>query len=191
MRDLADVLERLGFPWYLTGSEALAAYGTPRQTLDTDVVIATEASRLVEVVGALGPDRHYFAEPLRAGGRWMASLIDKELGAKVDLIVRDPDAWGRKALDRRRRWQHPSWGSVWVSSLEDLVLAKLEWSEGRSELQLRDCEMLMRMNAPVIDLAYLEQWARALGLDRLLLQVSASASGHERTVDVEGLAGAS
>ena len=33
MRDVVKALERLNLTWYLTGSEALAAYGTPRQTL--------------------------------------------------------------------------------------------------------------------------------------------------------------
>jgi hypothetical protein len=73
-----------------------------------------------------------------------------------------------EAMARRLRWAHPAWGPVWVSTLEDLVLAKLEWSEGTSELQLRDCASLLRMNAGRVDEAYLERWARALGLgDRL------------------------
>ena len=67
-----------------------------------------------------------------------------------------------------RPWEHPAWGSVWVSTLEDLILAKLEWSDGVAELQLRDCASLLRMNRDVVDEAYLDRWARTLGrVDRL------------------------
>lgn len=71
-------------------------------------------------------------------------------------------------MARRARWDHPSWGPVWVSSLEDLVLAKLGRSEGVSELQQRDCASLLRMNRDGLDVAYLERWARVLGVGDLL-----------------------
>lgn len=167
MRPVFDAFERRGWSWYLTGSEALGAYGAPRQTMDTDVVIATAPEQLIDLATALEVD-YLFADPIHAGGRWMASLIDRMATGKVDLIIRDPDAWGSAAMARRARWTHPSWGLVWVSSLEDLVLAKLEWSEGISELQLRDCASLLRLNAGRVDDAYLARWARSLGVSELL-----------------------
>ncbi len=167
MRDVIDALERLAMAWYLTGSEALAAYGSPRQTLDTDVLVDTTESGLRKLAAALGRD-YYFAEPLRVGPRLMASVVERSGAGKVDFIVRDSDSWGREAMARRRRWDHPVWGAGWVSSLEDLVLAKLEWSEGTSELQLRDCGMLLRMNSDAVDREYLARWARVLGVHDLL-----------------------
>ena len=56
--------------------------------------------------------------------------------------------------------------------IEDLVLAKLSWSAGTSELQLRDCAQLLRVNADTLDRAYLERWAARLGLADRLAQVS-------------------
>ena len=44
------------------------------------------------------------------------------------------------------------------------ALASLEWSDGVSELQLRDCASLLRLNRDRTDEAYLERWAAALGL---------------------------
>jgi hypothetical protein len=167
-------LEARGWPWYLTGSEALAAYGAPRQTLDTDVVVDAAPTQLAELAVALS-DRFLFAEPIHAGGRWMASMIDRITIGKVDLIIRDPDAWGAAAMARRTPWGHPIWGPVWVSTLEDLILAKLEWSEGISELQLRDCTILWRMNRTTIDTAYLGRWASMLGLTHRLEAVQDAA----------------
>ncbi len=171
MRRVADTLDRLDLAWFITGSEALAAYGTPRQTMDVDVVVDGSPDALSRVARSL-ESSHYFSEPLRLGNRWLASLIDREGGGKVDLIVRDADAWGHEAFARRREWNHPTWARVWVSSMEDLVLAKLEWSEGSSELQLRDCRTLLRMNAVSVDRAYLARWSRILGVERLLLELS-------------------
>jgi hypothetical protein len=79
-------------------------------------------------------------------------------------------------MSRRRRWIHPAWGPAWVSSLEDLILAKLEWSGGTSELQLRDCASLLRMNRGRVDRAYLSEWARALGVPEEMRQVEEAAA---------------
>lgn len=174
MRDVAAALERLGLRWYLTGSEALARYGAPRQSMDTDVMVEAAADHLEALGHALRMD-YYFAEPLHLGNRLMASLVRRDGSGKVDLIVREADPWGRVAMERRVRWQHPTWGSVWVSSLEDLLLAKLEWSEGTSELQLRDCAMLLRMNGGSIDRRYLERWAQELGVAHLLADLTGRA----------------
>ncbi len=174
MRDVVDALEERSIPWYLTGSEALAAYGEPRQTLDTDLVLATTPEALGSLASALSA-RWTYAEPIHVGGRWMASLIDRDALAKVDLVIRDADPWGAEALRRRRRWDHPVHGQVWVSTLEDLILAKLEWSDGTSELQLRDCRRLLALNAGVVDDAYLERWAAALGLSARLEEVRRAA----------------
>lgn len=174
MRDVADALDRMRLPWYLTGSEALAAYGSPRQTLDVDIVVAADVRQLEALADVLSPGR-YVSEPATFGTRTIASLIDPAGAGKVDLIVRADDAWGREAMRRRRGWAHPTWGDVWVSSLEDLILAKLEWSEGTSELQLRDVRQLLRLNAATIDRDYLGRWATDLGLATLLASVPSQA----------------
>lgn len=165
-----EALERSGLPWYVTGSEALAAYGSPRQTMDTDVVLDASVDKLDALARSLA-DSSYYAEPVRFGNRTLAALIALDGAGKVDLIVRDPDAWGKAAMGRRQRWRHPVLGPIWISSLEDLVLAKLEWSEGTSELQLRDCAALLRMAAGSEDAPYLDEWAHRLGLIPLLQQV--------------------
>ena len=78
-----------------------------------------------------------YASPIRVARRWLASLVSLDGWGKVDLVMRDDGPWARAALDRRRRYDHPAYGSVWLSSAEDLLLAKLEWSEGTSELHTK------------------------------------------------------
>ena len=65
------------------------------------------------------------------------------------------------------RLEHPTLGPIWVITPEDLVLAKLEWSEGTSELQVRDVRSIIRLVAD-LDWPYLERYAATLGIsDRL------------------------
>ena len=169
MREVFERLESLGIAWFLTGSEALGRYGEPRQTMDIDVVIAV-------TIGDFDPVRRAFeddflvADPIDFSGRVMSSLISMASLGKVDLMLARDDAWSRSEMARRKRWDHPEHGPIWVATLEDLLLAKLEWSGGTSELQLRDCRNLVANNRKSIDWAYLEHWAAALGVRELLGQ---------------------
>jgi hypothetical protein len=174
MRDVFDELEKRGVDYFVTGSEALPRYAAPRTTLDIDVVADMSEQEFLDLSGALSPS-YLAAEPIRYHDRALASLIDIRGQGKVDIIMRQSDAWGASAMQRRVRWDHPALGQIWVSSPEDLILAKLEWSEGTSELQLRDCKQMIRMNRDVLDWKYLERWAMELGLSDLLENVRASA----------------
>ncbi len=174
VRDALGRLEAAGLRWYLTGSEALGPYAEPRQTADTDIVVELPVERF-DAVFAPFSDAFAVARPIQVPGRSLASLVSLTGWGKVDLVFRDDDSWGRAALDRRRRFDHPSYGPVWLSSAEDLLLAKLEWSEGTSELQLRDCANLLRAN-PGLDQAYLDLHAATLGVAGLLARVRADAS---------------
>ena len=170
MREVFQRLERLSTPYYLTGSEALARYGQPRQTMDLDVVMDLTPRDFPSVARAFEHD-FLVNEPLSIGGRWMASLISSSTLGKVDLFVGRDDPWARAAMDRRQHWDHPAYGPIWVVTLEDLILAKLEWSGGTSELQTRDCRNLIVADRERIDWSYLEGWAGQLGVDRLLESV--------------------
>lgn len=167
MREVFDQLEALSLPYFLTGSEALARYGQPRQTMDVDIVVDIEL-RDFDRLGRTFQSHFIVNPPIQGDVQAMASLIAVSALAKVDLMVGRADAWSVSAMSRRQRWDHPELGPLWVVSLEDLILAKLEWSGGVSELQLRDCRNLIVANRDSLDWPYLERWANVLGVaDRL------------------------
>ena len=172
VRDVFERLERLSIPYYLTGSEALPCYGQPRQTMDIDIVIDVTLADFGRVEAVFQPD-FLVNPPVDFSGHVMASVIPLSALGKADLILDRRDPWSRSAMERRRPWQHPLYGNIWVISLEDLILAKLAWSEGTSELQMGDCRNLIAQNAGAIDWTYLESWARSLGLAGLLDDVHA------------------
>ena len=169
MREVFERLEALDLPYYMTGSEALARYSQPRQTMDVDIVVAMPPARFDTIARAFEHD-FVVNEPIDVGAFSMASLVARSALGKADLILGRDDPWSRAALDRRERWEHPLYGPLWVTSLEDLLLAKLEWSQGASELQLRDCRLLIALN-PALDWQYAERWASNLGVRDLLHEV--------------------
>lgn len=163
MREIFERLERLGVSYYLTGSEALARYGQPRQTMDIDVVVDIGPTDFGQIEAAFA-DGFLVNPPIDFGGHLLASIMPLSALGKADLILGRHDSWSKSAMARRQSWQHPSYGTIWVISLEDLILAKLAWSEGTSELQLRDCRNLIALNRERLDWAYLKLWAEQLGL---------------------------
>jgi hypothetical protein len=171
--DVIRRLEALGVEYCITGSEALPRYGEPRQTADIDLLLAMPVHEFDRIRKAFQAD-YVVNEPIDAQGRAMASVVAQSGLGKADLIIGRHDAWARSAMKRREAWDHPRLGRVWVLSLEDLILAKLEWSGGVSELQLRDCANLLRTNAGNVDWTYLERFARVLGVDHTLARLRAA-----------------
>jgi hypothetical protein len=169
MREVFDVLDALGIPWFVTGSEAAACYGVLRQTVDTDVVIHLRPPEFERIARAL--PGFAIAQPIEFEDFAMASVVSKETAGKIDLILREPSPHARRVMDRRRPCEHREFGRIWVASLEDLVVAKLEWSEGVSELQLRDCGQLLRINGSSVDWPYLDATAAERGVAALLAKV--------------------
>ena len=55
---------------------------------------------------------------------------------------------------------------AWIASPEDTIVAKLEWAgAGGTERQLRDVAAMLDVGGEALDLAYVERWVAALGLD--------------------------
>jgi hypothetical protein len=166
-RDVLDRLDGLGWRWYLTGSWALAMYAEPRMTRDIDVVLETTFADYESRIRPAFDADFLVNDPIDVGGRWIGGLIHRVEVVRVDLMFGRSDPWARSAMERRARLDHPTLGPVWVLTAEDLVLAKLEWSEGTSELQLRDVRSLLRL-VDGLDWGYLERYAAVLGIgDRL------------------------
>ena len=167
LRDVCARLDSAGIAYMLTGSLAMSFYARPRMTRDIDLVVALEAAEAEQLIGALGADYHADAGAITAALRgarpW--NIIHLPSVVKIDLIPRKDTRYRRAEFERRRRVELAG-VPLWIVSVEDLILSKLEWSrESRSKQQRRDVGLLLE--AP-LERAYLEEWAARLGLDGLL-----------------------
>ena len=167
-----DVIERLGaagIGFFVTGSEAMAVLGIAyRATNDIDLVLDLDpAAYERRLRPAFEPD--YLVAPLlHVGRRWMGSAIRSRGEVyKADFVIREPDPWGTDALRRAIAVDDPGLGTVRVSTVEDLLLAKLEFADGDLDgLQGRDILRLLEAHGDRLDDAYLRRHAAGLGRAR-------------------------
>jgi hypothetical protein len=166
---IATRLEAAGIEYMLTGSIALLFYGTPRMTRDIDLVIACRQEDADRIARLFEEDCYVDADTVReaAVARGMFNIIHCESILKADFIIRKDEPYRVVEFGRRRRIDTGGF-EVCVVSAEDLVLSKLAWmKESGSELQRRDVSNLLEAS-PGLDGAYLEEWARHLGVADLL-----------------------
>jgi predicted nucleotidyltransferase len=163
-------LDAAAMAYMLTGSLAMSYYARPRMTRDIDLVIALEATRVPELERTLGEEFHVDTEAIGAALRefrpW--NIIHLPSLVKIDLIPRKASVYRGTEFERRRRVDLAG-VELWIVSVEDLILSKLEWmSETGSAQQRGDLKALLGI---LLDRAYLEFWAGQLGLERLLLEI--------------------
>lgn len=154
----------------LTGSFAAAVHGAGRATMDIDFVIDPDGNSLDAFAARmLASGRYVSLEAAREAlaTRTMFNVVDVETGWKVDLIIRKNRAFSVAEFSRRSEL---ALGSILlpVASVEDLILAKLEWAKlGGSRRQLDDVRELLLVSGRQLDLAYVESWLDPLGISSL------------------------
>ena len=165
-------LEEAGIPYMLSGSTALNFYARPRMTRDLDIVIELKTTDVERMVSLFQEDFSIDEEEIREAlaRQSLFNLIHYDTVVKVDCIVRKRAAYRQEEF-RRRRALELEGQRIWVVSPEDLVLSKLHWArDSLSELQLLDVRNLLEA-LPALDWAYVEHWARELGIAPLLEKV--------------------
>jgi hypothetical protein len=168
LRALVERLDALDIAHMLVGSVAALAHGRSRSTQDFDVVIDVERDSLLALVQALDPERFYVSEEaaIEALTRWSSfNVIDLATGWKVDLIPLKPRPFSRREFSRRQSMSVFDI-EVCVASVEDVVLAKLEWSKraGGSARQLEDVRELVSLWGDRLDCDYVAAGAAELGV---------------------------
>ena len=100
-RDVIRRLEAATIDYFVTGSVALGAWATFRQTNDVDLVVHLSPAQYESVLRpAFEPD--YLVNPLSPHGvKSMGAVISVAEAMKADMIVRAPDGWGESAFARR------------------------------------------------------------------------------------------
>lgn len=178
LRALLERLSQLGIPYMLVGSVAALAYGRSRATQDFDLVVRLDEAEARKLVRSLPADRFYASEEAAIDAVRRSTLfnvIDMTTGWKVDLVPLKQRPFSQCEFERRREVEVLGM-RVFVASLEDVILAKLEWSElgGGSARQLEDVRELVRIAGDRLDVAYVEAGAAELGVAPAWLSVSRS-----------------
>jgi len=152
----------------LTGSVAAAFHGAGRATMDVDLVIDATSDQLRALVASLAAADLYISADAAMDAlarESMFNVVDATTGWKADLIIRRSRPFSREEFERRQALEFEG-TSLWVATVEDLIVAKLEWAKlGASSRQLEDVTAMLRVAASALDRGYLDRWIAALDLD--------------------------
>jgi predicted nucleotidyltransferase len=168
LHEIVARLEAHGIEYMVVGSVAAFVHGRERSTQDFDVVVEASAPALRALVRSLPEERFYVSEEAAMEAlrhETQFNVLDMATGWKVDLIVRKQRAFSEVEFARRSRLEVMG-VSVYVASLEDTIVAKLEWAKagGGSQRQLEDVRELVRLGKTRLDRSYVDQWVQRLGL---------------------------
>jgi hypothetical protein len=172
---VTDILDRLGVAYAIGGSMASAVHGVIRATVDVDIVADLAPEHVAPLIQALGNVFYADQDAIENAIQRRTSFNLIHLGTmfKVDIFVAKPRAFDRSQLARRQRLQisRDPTAYAYVSSPEDVILAKLEWyrlSGGVSERQWRDLLGVLMVQGSRLDQGYLSRMAVEMGLTDLL-----------------------
>lgn len=175
LRRVAEVVERLGLPYFVTGSTATIYYGEPRFTNDIDMVVELPPERIADLCAAFPETEFYLSEEavrLAVARRGQFNLIHPSSGLKVDIMIPASTPYNRSRFERRARLRIDADHDASFASPEDVILKKLEsYLAGGSEKHLRDVAGVLRVSGDRIDRGYIGEWAVRLGVAEVWEQV--------------------
>lgn len=151
----------------VTGSLASTFHGEPRATRDIDIVIDPTPEALDRLLQGLETDGFYVDAPAAREALRSRSSFNAIGNAttKVDFIVRRDRPFSRSEFERRRPADLLGTPG-YVASVEDMIVAKLEWAAAsRSDRQIRDVVGMLAVAGDGVDRSYVELWVRELRLD--------------------------
>ena len=171
LKKVIAVMEATGTPYMLTGSYASSLQGEPRLTHDIDLVVAITPSAVRSLLLEFPAPNYYLDERAIAeaiGRKSQFNLLDIRNGDKVDFWLLSDEPFDQSRFARRYVEEFEG-QRLHVSSPEDTILMKLRWAElsGGSEKQFGDARSIYELQQNSLDLPYMEQWVKSLGVTTL------------------------
>jgi len=170
-------LNGLGLDYMVTGSVASMAYGTPRVTLDIDLVLELAADQAERLPVAFPSEDFYcpptdaIQEELRRPARGQFNVIHVATGFKADFYPVGDDPFLRWGLTHRRQVEIGGETAA-IAPPEYVIVKKLEYfREGGSEKHLRDIRDMFDVSADAIDRAGVEAFVEERDLQSAWGQV--------------------
>ncbi|MFC1508301.1 hypothetical protein ACFL60_01270 [Candidatus Omnitrophota bacterium] len=172
LKKVIQSLEDVEIEYMVTGSIVSSMQGEPRLTHDIDIVVSIQEKDIKKLINHFPSPRYYLDERNiveAIKGKHFFNLIDTKLGDKVDFWILTDEPFDKSRF--ARKYEEDMLGFCFmVSTPEDTILAKLNWSilSGGSEKQYLDALRIFEVQYEMIDENYLSSWAKKLHVDQLL-----------------------
>lgn len=172
---VVDAFDEMNVTYYVGGSVASMTYGEYRSTADVDIVADVRLEHIPSLAIILQDD-YYFDEVAVAQAvrdKTSFNLMHLDSMFKVDIFPVSNSPYAHEAVRRRRRLVVNSEPPVetYVSSPEDILLAKLRWYRMGNEVsdrQWRDILGIVKAQGEQLDSIYLRRWATEIKVADLL-----------------------
>jgi predicted nucleotidyltransferase len=173
--EVAAALEKAGVEYVVVGSLASSMHGMYRATADIDLVVDLKPIQIESLLQQV-QESFYVDESVmkRAVDRKHSfNLIHFDSVFKVDFFIPKPGdfAWQQLLHRQLRPLGQSGEETVYVSTAEDIVIAKLIWYRSGNEVsdvQWRDIMGILGSRSSSIDLEYLRVWAEKFDVSDLL-----------------------
>lgn len=181
LRILTGALEHLKIPYLIGGSVASSALGVLRATMDVDLLVRLPSDAVGQLVETLGSDWYADPDAMRDALKRDRpfNVIHKPTGEKIDFFP-SVSEFHEEELKRASVTDLNLGEEVLrlpVASVEDMILAKLQWYRAGgevSERQWTDAQNMLTLN-PDVDREYVAKWAQKLRIGDLLTRATAQA----------------
>jgi hypothetical protein len=168
LQKIVEALDGLNIPYLITGSVGAMAYGEPRLTNDIDIVAAIEENHIPGLLDAFPAEEFYLSEDaIRDAIRYRKqfNIIHPATGLKIDLIIRQDNAFDNSRFSRIRRIKPADTYTANFAAPEDIIIMKMRYyQEGGSEKHLRDIVGILKISGDEVNKSYINDWANQLGL---------------------------
>lgn len=174
---LVGVLESLAIPYMVSGSLATNVYGVPRATDDGDFVLELPpGGRIADIAGTLPEairlEPQVQFETVTASRMHVCTVADSAFRMELFLLTDDP--YDRERFDRRYRLALP-FGTVWMPTVEDVIVTKLLWATRAGRLKDQDdCRGVIAVQGNLVDWEYVGRWCDHHGTRGLLDEIRRS-----------------
>jgi hypothetical protein len=175
LREVVAVFSALNIPYALGGSMASSLFGIGRYTRDGDITTEPFPGQEAELAAAFGPDYYVSLPAIQEAVRQRTSfnIINTSTGFKVDVFVCKDQPFEQSAMARRLSTTMPDAPEqpIVLHAPEDVILFKLRWYRLGNEIaqqQFSDVLGVLQVQGEKLDQAYLDHWAKELGVADLL-----------------------
>jgi len=169
------VFEKLGIAYHIGGSLASSAFGIARSTLDVDIIAEIKPEQAFDIYENLREEFYVDSEMILSAIQKQSSfnLIHLETLFKVDIFPLKNHPFDQQAFQRRLRkaLSEDTSQQLFFATPEDIVLHKVVWFKegvGVSDRQWNDVQGVLKVQGDQLDMAYLNYWAKELGISELL-----------------------
>jgi hypothetical protein len=175
-----DILNRMGLRHVVVGSIASSIHGLPRFTNDADLLVEIRLSNIAALAEFAGQsfwfDPDEAAKSIAAGRAF--NLIHLASAGKIDVFPAGSNPFHTSELERSvvADWVVPGMAAIRlpVQSAEDTVLSKLLWYQSGGQVSDRQWNDILGIaTRHNLDKEYMNNWARRLGVDELVVKLRA------------------